>query len=103
MPAVGGWLGSLAPNQTIGVQPRLPSGAAAVGNLTVVQPGAGGYLTTWSGDTQRPLSSVLNVQPPVIRPNLAVIRPGGSGNFLVFSSGGQHDLLFDLTGWFAYG
>jgi subtilase family serine protease len=84
---------------TIGVP--IPSAAtAAVLNLTVTQPKAGGFLTAFPDGSTRPLASNLNFGAGETVPNLAIVGSNGQVDFFNGASGTTH-LIADLSGYFS--
>jgi hypothetical protein len=91
-----------------GVNPNpalaVPAGAIAVtGNLTVVNPSYGGYVSVTSAATNTPTTSTLNFPAHDTRAN-AVTAPLGTGGKLGFTyvgkSGSSVEIIFDVTGYF---
>ncbi|HEY7936308.1 MAG TPA: hypothetical protein VID26_04175, partial [Candidatus Limnocylindrales bacterium] len=82
----------------------VPAGAIAVtGNLTVVNPSYGGYVSVTSAATNTPTTSTLNFPAHDTRAN-AVTAPLGTGGKLGFTyvgkSGSSVEIIFDVTGYF---
>ncbi len=77
------------------------SGAGAVVlNVTVVAPGAVGYLTAWPWGTARPDASNLNFVAGQIAPNLVVAAIGSNGKVSLFNgSAASTDIVVDVFGW----
>lgn len=79
----------------------IPADASAViGTLTGVNPAGSSYVTTWPAGTPQQETSVLNVQPNAIRPNLVSVGVGNQGHWSIYNYSGPHDLLFDAVGYF---
>lgn len=78
--------------------------AAVVLNVTVTQPGAGGYLTVFPSGQAPPLASNLNFMTGQTIPNLVTVKLGGNGHlsFKNGSLGGVH-VLADVAGFFLAG
>ena len=80
---------------------QIPADAASVlVNVTVVSPGASGFITVYPGGAARPTASNLNYvagQNPV--PNLVNAALGTSGQLSFYASGGPVDLVADITGY----
>ena len=77
------------------------SGAGAVVlNVTVTQPGQGGYLTVYAGGAARPTASNLNFVAAQTVPNLVVAPIGGDGTVALFNgSGSTVQLIADVAGY----
>ena len=71
--------------------------AAAIVNLTAVEPAGRGFLTLYPCGSTVPTVSNLNVVAGAIVANRAVVSTGGSNQFCVFSSV-DTDLLIDVEG-----
>ena len=81
-----------------------PTVGAITGNLTVVGPTGGGYVSATTTPTAAPSTSTLNVPTGDTRANgVTVPLHGGDDLSLVFksSSGARTHLILDLTGYFA--
>ena len=79
----------------------IPATAAAiVGNATVVQPAANGFITLWPDGQARPPVSNLNYVTGQVVPNAFTVGLNASGNFRTFSFAGTH-FIVDVTGFFA--
>ena len=78
-----------------------PSVAAAVMNVTVANPTALGYVTTYPTGTPRPLTSSVNFSAGQSVPNLVTVRVGATGkvDFYTFSAG-QTNLIADIAGYY---
>jgi hypothetical protein len=83
----------------------IPSGAVSLAaNVTVVTPGAGGFLNLYSTDlTSPPATSVINFSPGVVRANNAslAVDPGSLTFWVENQSVGQVQLLIDVSGYFS--
>src|SRR5664279_894217 len=78
--------------------------SAVVLNVTVTQPGAGGFLTAYADGTALPLASNLNFSPGQTVPNLVVAPVGANGQVDLYNgSAGSTHLLADVTGYFLAG
>jgi len=86
------------PGETFYVRlPEKPADrAAAIVNITVVEPAASGFLVAW-GDGPQPATSNLNMHGDTDA-NLAVVPVGVEGGINIFTSGATH-VLIDLQGW----
>jgi subtilisin family serine protease len=73
--------------------------AAAVLNVTVTQPAAGGYLTAYPCDGARPLASNLNFVAGQTVPNAVVVQLSADGTVCLYSVAATH-LVVDVNGWF---
>ncbi len=72
--------------------------AAAVLNVTAVQPAAAGYLTVAPCGTSTPLASNLNYVAGTTVPNLAIVGLGPDGSVCIYSEA-DTDLLVDVSGF----
>jgi hypothetical protein len=80
---------------------QIPSNAVAVvGTVTGINPTSQTYITGWPAGAARPNSSVLNVAPETIRPNLVTVGPGTGGQWSLYNERGNHDLLVDVSGYY---
>jgi len=81
------------------------SGAGAVVlNVTVTQPGQGGYLTVYAGGAARPTASNLNFVAGQTVPNLVVAPIGGDGTVALFNgSASTVQLIADAAGYYLAG
>src|SRR5664280_1301246 len=78
--------------------------SAVVLNVTVTQPGAGGFLTAYAEGTALPLASNLNFSPGQTVPNLVVAPVGATGKVDLYNgSAGSTHLIADVTGYFLAG
>lgn len=73
--------------------------AALVGNTTVTQTTANGFLTLWPGGT-RPSTSVLNWRTGMTIANLASTQLGTGGVVRFYNSAGATHLITDVSGWY---
>ena len=75
--------------------------SAVVMNVTVTQPGAGGYITAWADGQAQPTASNLNFVSGETVPNLVVAPVGSDGRVNLFdgSTAATH-LLADVAGYF---
>jgi glucose/arabinose dehydrogenase/PKD repeat protein len=81
-------------------QNGVPSDAsAAVLNVTVANPGGGGYLTVWPCGAPRPGASNLNYSANQTIPNMVISKIGTSGEVCFYSESAT-DVLVDVSGWF---
>jgi hypothetical protein len=81
-------------------QCQIPSTAKAVSfNVTVVQPGAPGYVTLYPGGSPVPLASAINFRAGQTRANNAIVPLGGGGTLAVVSSAPTQFIL-DVNGYF---
>ena len=78
----------------------VPAGVVAVvGNATVVNPSAGGWLTLYPAGESTPLASTLNFQSgDVARANFCIVGLSAAGAIDVFAEVAT-DFLFDITGY----
>jgi hypothetical protein len=77
-----------------------PSMGAAMLNVTVTNPSAGGYLTVWPCGQPRPLASNLNFVSGQTIANAVLATPGSSNNTCL-QSNVDVDVVIDLQGNFA--
>jgi hypothetical protein len=68
-------------------------------NVTVVPPGALGYITLWPNGSAQPLVSTLNASDGAVTSNLAIV-PTTNGSINVFTSN-PTQLIFDIFGYLA--
>jgi hypothetical protein len=81
----------------------LPATAEAVAiNLTVLSPGAPGFLTLFAAGQIAPPSSNANIAPGQVRANNGIVALGTDGGISVLAgmASGQVDVLIDLVGYF---
>jgi hypothetical protein len=71
---------------------------AYVFNVTVAEPTAQSYLTTWPAGQAQPNASSLNYAPGQTVANLVVARPGTNGYVSFSNYAGQAHLIVDLVG-----
>jgi hypothetical protein len=83
----------------------LPTESAVTFNLTGTQPSTGMHLTTWPGNSPRPLASNLNLVAGQTAPNLVTVRvsrtPEGFTEFWTVNSTGSVHVIMDMAGYFA--
>lgn len=73
-------------------------------NVTVTQPGQGGYLTVYAGGAARPTASNLNFVAGQTVPNLVVAPIGGDGTVALFNgSASTVQLIADAAGYYLAG
>ena len=101
---------SVAAHQAVALQVGGRGGVPATGvsavvlNVTVTQPGAGGFLTAYADGTALPLASNLNFSPGQTVPNLVVAPVGANGQVDLYNgSAGSTHLIADVTGYFLAG
>ena len=95
LPVIGTAL--TAPNGDALLVPATATAASI--NVTVVMPGASGFMTVWPCGVARPFVSNLNYIAGDIVPN-GVIAPIGSNGKVCFYSLSDTDLVVDVAGWF---
>ncbi len=79
----------------------IPAGAVAViGNITVVNPAAAGYLTLFPGGASRPTASSINYVVGQVIANGVTVRLSNTGVMDIFAAG-TTDVVFDATGFIA--
>ena len=76
------------------------SAAAAVLNVTAVNPSGGGFLTVYPCGGAVPQASNLNYLAGDIIPNAVIARIGNQGRICVFSNT-ETDVIVDVAGFFA--
>ena len=82
----------------------IPSDATAVvGTMTGVAPTAQTYLTVWPAGAPASETSVLNLPAGDVRPNLVTVGVGAGSAWSIFNPAGNHDVLFDASGYFRNG
>jgi len=83
--------------------PAAGGASAAVLNVTVTAPTAGGFITVW-GSGSRPTASNLNFVPGQTVPNLVVVRLSPSGTVSLYNgSSGTVQLVADVSGYYRAG
>jgi acetyl esterase/lipase len=89
---------------TLGGVCGIPAEATAVSlNVTVVNPGAAGFLTLYPPGVPRPITSTLNFQPGQARGNNALLPLAGMPPGLAVYYGaasGTVDVILDVNGYF---
>jgi hypothetical protein len=78
------------------------SGVSAVAlNVTVDQPTAPGFLTTWPSGEPRPTASTHNFVAGGTVANLVLAKVGAGGMVSMFNSAGSVQLVVDVVGYFS--
>ena len=79
----------------------IPSGTSGVVmNVTIVGPGANGFLTVFPGGADRPTASNLNyVAGQAPTPNQVTVALGATGQVSFFASGGPVNVIADIAGY----
>ena len=78
----------------------IPDDAKAASlNVTVVDPDASGFLTTYPCGTTRPTASSLNYLSGQTIPNAALAKLSTSGTVCIFTQRAAH-IVVDVSGWF---
>jgi len=108
----GGRLGALTSADELNVPVRgisltvsgsaqiVPAGATAAAlNVTVVTPGASGFVTVYPCGASRPLASNLNYVAGDVVANNVIAPVGSDGSVCLFSSANS-DVIVDIAGWF---
>lgn len=90
---------------TVGGVCGIPNEATALSaNITVVNPGAAGFLTLYPPGTARPLTAALNFQAGQVRTNNAIVplagTPPGLAVFYGGAAGTTADVVIDVNGYF---
>ncbi len=76
--------------------------SAAVLNITVTEPAAGGFLTVFPCGTPVPNSSSLNFAARVTIPNAVIVKIGAGGRVCIYSNAATH-LIADINGFYPAG
>lgn len=103
---LGAVLAKLLPQTALDLQVTGRGGVPATGvsavavNVTVTEPAAGGFLTTWPTGGVLPLASSLNFAPAQTVANLAVVKVGADGRISIYNGGGGVHVIADVAGWF---
>ncbi|HVL06042.1 MAG TPA: fibronectin type III domain-containing protein [Acidimicrobiales bacterium] len=103
---LGAVASKLAPQGALDLQVTGRAGVPATGvtavavNVTVTEPSAGGFLTTWPTGGLPPLASSLNFATAQTVANLAVVKVGSDGKISFFNGGGGVHVVADVAGWF---
>jgi len=69
-------------------------------NVTVVSPGASGFITVYPCGVERPLASNLNYVTGDVVPNGVLAAVGSNGKVCLYSLS-ETDLVVDIAGWFS--
>ena len=78
----------------------LEHASAVAVTVTVAEPEAPGYVTTWPGAPPRPLASSLNVNASgELRTNMSIVGVGTDGTISLFNQSATQ-LVVDIVGWF---
>jgi hypothetical protein len=79
----------------------IPANAQAIaGNATIVQPGAGGFLTLWPSGNARPVVASSNFLAGQIVNAPFTVGLGANGEFMLFSTATSH-IVVDVLGYFS--
>jgi hypothetical protein len=105
---LGAIVAKLLPNVALDLEVTGRGGVPSTGvsavavNVTVTDPVAGGFLTTWPTGVLPPLASSLNFVPAQTVANMAVVKVGSDGkiSFLNGGNGGGVNVIADVAGWF---
>jgi hypothetical protein len=98
--------GPLAPGTARTLQVTGQGGVPAAGvsavvlNVTVTEPGSGGWLAAWPAGEALPVVSNLNYVPGQTVPNLVVVNVGAGGKVNLYTSGGPVHVIADVAGYF---
>lgn len=102
--AAGGWLGTLAADQTIDVPAPLDGAAPAavvLGTLTATAADAAGYVSVWSGEGTWPGTASANLSTGRTVSNAVLATPAATGTLTVTQGGGGGEhLVLDVTAIF---
>ena len=71
---------------------------ALVANVTVVRPTRQTYLTVWDGQTSRPVTSNINLDPGDLRSASTLVPIDGDRRYSTYNYAGSVDVLFDVVG-----
>lgn len=103
---LGGLLARLGTGGVLSLQVSGRAGVPAAGvgavalNVTVTEPLAGGFLTTWPAGATLPLASSLNFIASQTVANLVVVKVGDDGRVGIYNGGGGAHVVADIAGWF---
>ncbi|TPW13880.1 MAG: polysaccharide deacetylase [Acidimicrobiaceae bacterium] len=103
----GGVAGAVDPGQSIDLQVTGVGGVPVSGinavalNVTVDQPSASGFVTTWPTGEPRPNASTHNFVPNLTAANLVLAKVGANGKVSLFNSSGATHLIADVVGYFS--
>jgi hypothetical protein len=79
----------------------VPAGAAAaVLNVTAVDPTAAGFLTVWPQGTAMPTVSNLNFAAGHNVPNLVTVGLSATGQVSIYANTGSTDVVADVEGYY---
>ena len=101
-----GWNGSYTVQGGENTDCGLPfstDNAAIVVNFTVVNPGAGGYITAFPANAPRPLAATVNFGAGEVKGNNAFLKLNqttGLADFSIYSTAATH-LVADVVGYYA--
>ncbi len=95
-----------APGQALTIQVAglagVPTGAAAaVLNLTAIDPSTAGYLTVYPAGQAAPLASNVNYSAGEVVANRVTVPLSSSGQVSILSFSGSPDVLVDVSGWYS--
>lgn len=95
-----------APGQALTIQVAglagVPAGAAAaVLNLTAIDPSTAGYLTVYPAGQPAPLASNVNYSAGEVVANRVTVPLSSSGQVSILSFSGSPDVLVDVSGWYS--
>jgi hypothetical protein len=83
-----------------GIAQTVPSAATAAAlNVTLVTPGASGFVTVYPCGVTRPLASNLNYVFGDVVANNVIAPIGDNGSVCIFTSAST-DVIVDIAGWF---
>ena len=103
--SLGGHVGPLAPGEVFDLTATggaIPAGAAAaVLNVTLVQPSRATYLTIYPSGSGRPGASNVNASAGRIVNNLVEVGLGTGGKATIFNAVGSADVVIDAFGWYS--
>jgi hypothetical protein len=84
-----------------GSSTTVPAGATAAAlNVTVVTPGASGFVTVYPCGVSRPLASNLNYVSGDVVANNVIAPIGNNGSVCLYTSASA-DIIVDIAGWFS--
>jgi hypothetical protein len=70
-------------------------------NVTVDQPTASGFVTTWPSGEALPTASTHNFVPGLTVANLVLAKVGDGGHVSMFNSAGETHLVADVIGYYS--
>src|SRR4029077_114107 len=74
--------------------------SAVVMNVTVTNPNAASFLTTWPGGQGQPTASNLNYTAGQTIANRVIVPVGANGQVNIYNAFGTADVIADVNGYF---